>query len=138
MKLARLVSIFALFFLSTVALAQGLQEKTTDAGVRYLSGGVGETEIQAMRDAAPRYNLSLLMAARDGSYLSNVDVKIQQKGGKPVLATVTEGPMLLADLPAGSYTLTATAEGRTLNEKIALAKGQHRRVVLRWPAPKAE
>ena len=138
MKLARLIPIFALFFLSTVAMAQGLQEKTTDGGVRYLSGGVGDSEIQAIREATPRYSLSVLMATKDGSYLSNVDVKIQQKGGKQVLAAVTEGPVLLADLPMGTYSLTATAEGKTMNERFNLTKGQHRRIVLRWPAVKVE
>lgn len=76
--------------------------------------------------------------AKDGSYLSNVDVKILQKAGKQVLATVTEGPVLLADLPAGTYSLMATAEGKTLNERFSLTKGQHRRIVLRWPGAKAE
>lgn len=40
--------------------------------------------------------------------------------------------MLLVDLPAGSYTVEATYQGRAQRSTVALAQGKPRAVTLRW------
>ena len=39
------------------ALAQSLPQPASQNGVAYITGGVGEDEVQAFRAAAPSYNL---------------------------------------------------------------------------------
>lgn len=119
------------------ALAAELPEQTSAHGIRYVSGGVGEAEAAAMRAAASRYSLDLLTVAADGSYLSDVQVNIRQRGGEEVLATKTSGPMLLAALPPGRYILEASIRGDVLKQPFSVAKGKPSRVVLRWPHPAA-
>lgn len=120
----------ALFFASP--LASGLEERTAGA-VRYLSGGIGQDEAQAMKEAAGRYNTAMTFTLNSGQYVSDVKVVVKKPDGQEVLATVTEGPMLLMDLPPGSYTVAATLDGRTQTRKVTVGKGRHQKLVLRWP-----
>ncbi len=75
-------------------------------GVEYLSGGIGEDQVAAMRQLASQYSLSVMVAAKSGAYLSDVDVSIASAKGKNVLSVRTDGPYLLVRLPAGRYRVT--------------------------------
>lgn len=123
---------FVLAALSAPVLAAGLEERI-DGGIRYMSGGVGQTEAEAMRQAAPGYSLNLLFATEQGRFMSGVQVTLKKSDGTPVLSTLSEGPMLLVDLPPGRYTMDVFAEGRRFTRKVKLAPGQRRQVVVRWP-----
>lgn len=117
--------------LSASSLAAEPQEQTY-GDTRYVTGGIGQDEAQAMRQAASRYPLSMLFTARTGQYLSDVKVTIKKKNGDTVLSAVSDGPMMLVALPPGQYTVEATAEDKTQTHKVALAKGKHQRLTLRW------
>lgn len=112
--------------------ASGLEEKTS-GDIRYLSGGIGQEEAQAMREAARRYNLAMTFTIGTGQFVSDVKVVVKNKGGNVVLDTVSDGPMLLANLPPGPYTVEATFEGKTQTRKVTVAQNKHRQLILRWP-----
>lgn len=81
-------------------------------GVAYLTGGIGLDESEAIKAAEKNFALSLLFAQnKRGEYLAGVKVRITDSAGKNVLETVTEGPMLLARLPAGAYKISAEHDG---------------------------
>ena len=108
-----------------------------DGAVTYVSGGVGLAEISAMTRAAARYPLELVFvrdAASREEYLAGVDVRIEDARGRVVLDTVTEGPFLLADLPAGRYKVSAAHDDNVKNRNIEVVSGKHRRVVFVWPS----
>lgn len=112
-------------------LAAGPQEHAV-GNVRYLSGGIGQDEVQAMKEAAARYNLGMTFTAGGGEYLSDVKVVVKNRGGAELLSVVSDGPMLLASLPPGPYTVEATAEGRTQARTITLPRNGRRQLILRW------
>lgn len=117
--------------LATPALAAEPQEQT-QGSIRFLSGGIGQDEVQAMREAASRYPLAMTFTANTGQYVADVKVTIKGRKGETMLDTVSTGPMLLVDLPPGQYTVAATLEGKTLTRKVSLAKNTRQRLVLRW------
>lgn len=117
--------------LSLSALAAGPEEQTYGS-TRYLTGGVGQDEQQYMREAAPRYPLAMTFTASTGQYLSDVKVTVKDRKGETVLSAVSTGPMMLVNLAPGQYTVEAAFEGKTQTRKVALAKGQHQRLALRW------
>ena len=100
------------------ALAQSSLQPASQNGVTYVTGGVGQDEVQAFRAAAPGYNLRMTFASRTGSYLSDVDVTIHSGAGRPVLVVRTAGPFLLVRLPAGSYQIKAKIRHITENRKV--------------------
>ena len=133
LRAALLLPLVAAQLLSGLAGAAEPPERT-QGEIRYMTGGVGQEESQALRAAASRFSLAMTFTAETGQYLSDVQVAIRNRAGDPVFETVSEGPMVLVNLPAGAYTVAATSEGRTLTKKITLGRNGHRRLVMRWPA----
>jgi hypothetical protein len=141
MALKRLALFTTLFFASfgcTQALAaaagDGWMQEQQQGSVSFITGGVGDDESDQMKQISKNYPLQLLLVAKGARnpYLSYVDVKIQDKSGKTVLET-NGGPFLLAKLPPGSYTVTATAEGGTKKQTVQVGKTPQR-VLMVWPA----
>jgi hypothetical protein len=111
-----------------------LTEGRTADGRRYIAGGIGIEEVDAMRGEAPAFSLQVITAARGGAYLANTHVRILGAGNQAVLDTVIAAPWLLVDLPAGRYTLIATHDGRTQERRLAIEPGRPQRLVLHFDA----
>lgn len=100
--------------------------------VAYVSGGIGDEERDEIRAREKDFNLQLLFAERDGSYLANVAVRLLDAKGRTVLDSGSAGPFLLVRLPAGNYLLRATVNGQEQQGKLSVpAKGQ-RQAIFRW------
>ena len=126
--------------LAGAALAQqGLPPLQTSGSVSYITGGIGLDESTAIKAAEKDFALSLLFAqSKRGEYLSGVKVSIKDKAGKSVLETVSDGPMLLARLPAGAYKISAEHEGKVLVKTVRVeAKGVTRAGFVWQPAGEA-
>ena len=86
---------------------------TTENGITYVSGGIGEGQAQAMMGMRKDYNLQLTFAMKGtGEYLADVKVNIQDAKGKEILETVSSGPLFYAKLPQGRYKVTAEFNGK--------------------------
>jgi len=112
-----------------------LPPEETQGAVTYRTGGVGETEATAMRQAESNYPLSLEFIQRAhprNEFLAYVDVTIRDHAGNAMLNTYSDGPLLLAKLPEGSYTVTATDEGKTETQHVTLAAGKPQHLVFAW------
>lgn len=94
-------------------------------GIRYFSGGVGTGERERLESLAQDFNLKVITAVKDGSYLSDVNVAITDAKGDSVLNTETHGPWLYVKLPSGHYKVTASAQGKEMQRDISVgSKGQ--------------
>jgi hypothetical protein len=114
---------------------RNLPPEETQGAVSYRTGGIGQSEAQAMRQAEPHYPLSLVFAERAGPknwFLANVQVTIKDQHGNTALKTFSDGPILLARLPNGQYTVTATDNGRSETRHITVASGKPDRLVFLW------
>lgn len=111
----------------TVAAAQDqiyndpeVHESQYVPGVYFVSGGIGEGGIAGFQAVEKSYDLKLMFAASSGHYLADVGVKISDAQGNTVIETTTEGPILLADMKPGRYTVEATFEGKTQSRKVTV------------------
>ncbi|ALX34803.1 hypothetical protein PATSB16_30490 [Pandoraea thiooxydans] len=100
--------------------------------VAYLSGGVGEDEVQAMRAAAPQYSLRMTFAQAGGAYLADVHVRIERADGAVVLSTITTGPFLYVELPPGTYRVRARYEGAAQERNVTIARQGSASPVFVW------
>jgi len=104
--------------------------------VTYLSGGIGADEAQAMRSAAPQYPLEVEFIKKEASgpaaYLADDHVTIRDHAGKTVLNTTSGGPYLLAKLPAGWYTVSASNHNISKERRIDVTPDKHERIVFEW------
>lgn len=98
----------------------------------FISGGVGKAERERMEAMKGQYNFKLQMATSGGAFVSGVNVQITDAKGNVVLETVTDGPLLMAKLPAGSYTISASKFGETKTQKVQLGGSGSKTVNVFW------
>ena len=104
-------------------------------GFSYVCGGVGLGEQQAIKAQAGRYDLMLTFAVSNGAYLADVDVEIRNAKGGAVLTARCDGPIMLIDLPgAGTWRVTAQANGQARQKTISAGGGRLVQATLIWPA----
>ena len=131
--------------LSGLAYAQEtlpvLPQTQTQGAVQFVSGGIGEGQSQALQKASSQYRLALTFAQRGGDggrgvYLADVPVQITDAKGATVLNTTSQGPYLLANLPAGEYTVKASSGGVEKTQKVNVGQSGTTRASFEWPLSK--
>jgi hypothetical protein len=101
-------------------------------GISYINGGVGHDEQDAMRALRADYNLRLTFATKQtGAYRSDVQLDIADAKGASVLSVPNTGPMFFAKLPAGTYRISAAAEGKTFKRTVKLGNAS-KEMTLHW------
>jgi hypothetical protein len=127
-----LITLFLLHATPTLAVdMSALPPAQTANGITYLSGGVGEPESTAMKEAGSRYDLMMTFARPDGAFLADVKVEVTDNQGNQLLDIVS-GPILLMDLPDGSYTITAAHDGDKQVRNVDVGS-DHSRLAYTWP-----
>lgn len=118
-----------------------LPHKVTPDEVCYISGGISDDEVSQFKSRAKEYLLEIVFVqkadpednGRIEEYLAEVQLQIKDSKDNVVVDTTTEGPFFLADLPVGSYQITAYHEGIIKNNMVKIAAKKHQRIVFLWP-----
>jgi hypothetical protein len=104
-------------------------------GIAYATGGVGSDEREALQQLAGDYNLHLMFAATSGNFVADIGVRIVDSQGRSLLEAESDGPLLYARLPRGSYTVEVSGFGRTQRRQVSVDGGRPVRVNFFWRAP---
>jgi hypothetical protein len=115
------------------AAAKPGAEAPRGAPVAAISGGIGEGALAAMKAKESEYNVKLVFTLTEGNYLADVGVVLRDAAGKTVVERVADGPILLARLPAGTYTASVTYNGKAQSRNIRVGE-RLRTEYFRWPA----
>ena len=101
-------------------------------GVRYLQGGIGQDEANALRKTQG-YDLHVeLSTGPEGKFQSGATVDIQNAQGQPVLSLTDAGPLLYVQLPPGKYKVTGNAQGETVQQMVTVDGKTPTTVNLNW------
>ena len=105
-------------------------------GITYLTGGIGQDQVQEMRaDAREGYKLQLVFATqKSGEYLADVKVTISDGKGETLIDVVSDGPGFYAKLPVGHYKISAENRGAVQVRSIDVTGRNINRHVLYWSA----
>lgn len=107
----------------------------TQGSVKYLSGGIGTDEEKAMRSQMSKYPLTLEFAEHATpmpEHLAGINVTIKDHSGKTELDTISDGPFMLVQLPAGKYRITADENGKTQARDVVVAANTPEHVLFEW------
>ena len=99
-----------------------------------VSGGVSLNSRDQLRGNTPDHNLKMVFALNTGNYVSDVQVRVTDSSGRTVIDDVSNGPWMFAKLPGGTYTATATYNGKAVTQRISVGKAGVRTAQFRWPA----
>lgn len=87
-------------------------EIQNDSGIRYVSGGIGESERTELAAISNQFNLYLMFAQQgSGEYLSAVSVNISDARSQSILTAESKGPLFLVKLAPGDYNVEVTPTG---------------------------
>nr|WP_314616595.1 carboxypeptidase regulatory-like domain-containing protein [uncultured Pseudomonas sp.] len=101
-------------------------------GIRYLEGGIGQDEANALRKT-PGYDLHVeLSAGPSGQFESGAAVDIQNAQGKSLLSVQDAGPLLYVQLPPGQYKVVGQAGGSTVQQHVTVSGKAPATVSLNW------
>src|SRR4051812_19115235 len=125
-RLASVSSIaIAALFVGSVLVAANANARSEEverapSGVSYVSGGAGTEAVDRLKAMERDFNLKLAFAPPSGESLSGVRVVITDPRGSPLLDAYSEGPLLLAKLPPGTYRVNADFEGQPKDRTVTV------------------
>ncbi|SDZ76704.1 hypothetical protein [Microbulbifer marinus] len=111
MEICRAISLL-FCLLSAPAVALSVPEIQYNGDLRFVSGGVGIDERRALEEVAPGFDLKVVLSTESGHLLGGGQIKVRDSRGNLVLNTISDGPVFLLDVPAGSYTIEAVVGDR--------------------------
>ena len=111
---------------SVLAMTSG----RTSLGGSYVSGGVGQGEINRLEAQRDKHSLWVITAAKvSGAYLADVQIKVRDSKGRLMLDHKLDGPWLLVDLPQGRFVVDASFSGQTLRKTTRISPGVRHQIV---------
>lgn len=110
----RITALLLALFVIPLAWSQQPLQVQEQQGVSFVSGGFGEDERDQLRAMQGQFNLKLVFALDAGNYLAGINARIEDQQGSTLVETTSDGPILMANLPAGTYTVVVDHKG---NEK---------------------
>lgn len=107
---------------------------TSESAVTYLASGKTRDDAAALRHVARYYPLELEFArpAPGGRQPADVDVMIKDRSGRMMLRAKVEGDLMLAQLPAGEYAVSAICNGVALQKSVNVEQGRHHKLDFAW------
>lgn len=102
----------------------------------FVNGGITQDEADLLRQEAQRYPLEITMARRSpdvfgrNEFVADAQLRVVDSAGRVVVER-NAGPIFLADLPNGTYTVEASWNGETKTERVRLGGG-HAQVTFLW------
>lgn len=112
--------------------AADVQQGISEKGVQFLAGGVGEDSRDEILRQGQDYNLKLVFAQKDGAYLADVGVSVDDARGATLLDAKSSGPLLLARLPPGTYRVNASLDGQRQSRIASVSGAGQRQLVFHW------
>ena len=122
--------------MAAVLLTFSMEVRAADAPVPYISGGTGADAREALLAREKEFNLKIIVADKSGDYLAGVKIVIESATKAQVVDTTMEGPILLAKLPPGTYTIRATSNDQKLTRTVTIAAQGLQQVDFRWDVSK--
>ena len=107
------------------------------ADVPYTTGGVTSDEADALRAQARDYSLEVAMAAPGevpgyNDFVAGTAVRVTDGNGIVVLEAPDAGPILLADLPPGNYTIEAADNGQVQTRHVHVGPRGRTQLTFLW------
>jgi len=111
-----------------------LPPEQTVGDLTVLSGGTTAQEAESVKRAAQDFPLEIVFDEKDGAAEhppASMPVTISDDKGRVVFEGVSNGPIFLAQLPKGRYTVTTKWDDWTFSRPVTIGSDRQR-VVFAW------
>ena len=107
-------------------------EQHQEGNVTYISGGIGDAEKEQLNAEKQNYNFRMINSDPTGHYTADVGLTIESRDGREVIRVAGAGPLFYAQLPPGSYRVTAVSGGQEETRNVKVSAGTPTDVHLVW------
>jgi len=114
------------------AAANALPVPQQSGGVTYITGGFGDSQAHAFKEAGAKHSVMMVFSETGGAYLADIPVRIKAKGEGAAVDIKAAGPYLLVDLPDGSYTVEASHQGKSQTKDFTVSGKKGQRISFTW------
>lgn len=117
---------------ATEAVIPDIKQKN---GIDYITGGVGEEELEAIKAQEQNFNVRILASSSQGEYMGEMAFRFLDDKGVEVFRVYDAGPYLYANLPVGKYTIEGAAQSGEIQRSTVNAMAtppKTGRIVLRF------
>lgn len=128
----RTVALLLAIVVMPLAWSQQPLQVQEQQGVTFVSGGFGQDERDQLQAMQGQFNLKLVFAIDAGNYLGGIDVRIRDQQGSTLVETRSDGPILMANLPAGTYTVAADNKGNEKERSVNVGSQGMTEVTFTW------
>ncbi len=102
-----------------------------------MNGGISKEEADAMRQAAHGYSLEVTLARRgeiagSNEFIADARLRVTDRAGRVVIDRDAIGPIFLAGLPDGAYTVEATYAGQAKSQSVQVSAAHRAQVSFLW------
>ena len=88
------------------------------AGIPWMSGGIGDEARDEMRRLSAGYNVHIVFSDRHGNYLAGIPFKVSVANGREMVSAISDGPLLYLKLPPAGYRVSAMIDGAWQQQRI--------------------
>jgi hypothetical protein len=126
-----------IFALSVGTSASAAEIRTAPPGnIDFINGGITQDEADAMRAEGRSFPLEVVLAQYRGdegnAFVADANVRIYDSAGREFAELPNSGPIILANLPDGRYTVEAEFHGNTKRQQVVITGRGHRKVGFQW------
>ncbi|HVO88016.1 MAG TPA: carboxypeptidase regulatory-like domain-containing protein [Casimicrobiaceae bacterium] len=104
--------------------------------VDYVNGGITSDEADELRAQARSFPLEVQLAEHRGdegnAFVADAPLRITDESGREVVDVATAGPIFLARVPDGRYTVEAEHNGKVKRQRVTVTGGPHAKVGFLW------
>jgi hypothetical protein len=110
----------------------GMPQVQQQGDVSFVSGGVGQDESTALKNARSQWPLSLVFAGPGSDYLAGVHVDIVGVDNAQVLSATSRGPYMLVRLRPGRYVVQASYKNDDQSKAVTIPATGTTRTAFYW------
>lgn len=116
------------------AMAQ-LPPLQTENNIRFIEGGVGLSESDAIKAESSRWPVKLSFSKVNGQqaeWVSNILLTIRDSRGAQVFSKQVDGPLILINLKPGKYLVQSVYEGQSKTTDLNVVSGVSLNINIQW------
>lgn len=102
--------------------------------MKYVTGGIGEEELAQLKSLENDFNVRMLIAGTDGSFVGDVTVRVVDTKDTVLFTVPDAGPYFYLSLPPADYIFeVSTPRGNMRSVKVKAPATGHSEPVVRFP-----
>lgn len=120
--------------MSCLSVAQ-IPDTQYSQGISYISGGVGDSEADAILAEAKQWPLLLEMSQIEngrGVWIFGATIKILNVSKQVIFNAQADGPYMLINLAPGDYSIEATYEGVIQKKAVSIKVDTPQKISIFW------